>query len=132
MAFMNITNGRKTFNVSSGAYEEIYKGLGFRPVDEAEEEPKQTQPDPEETHTEDVVDETEDTGDDAGDDAGSEDEGGEEFDVDGLLEKPLSQWTPDELKQFTAIKGIDTTGASKVKDVRNIVKQFLENEAKNG
>lgn len=123
---VKITNGQRTFEVSAGAYESVYKGLGFHKVgvivDEPEYKEEKIPPRQQETGSEEhEEEETEDNGDDNGDG----------LDIEALLEKPLSQWTPDELKEFVRIKEIDTTGATKVSQVRGIVKKYLEEQAKN-
>ena len=50
--------------------------------------------------------------------------------VEDILEKPLSQWTPDELKKFAEIKDIDTSKAKKVSEARAIIKKYLDEQAK--
>lgn len=124
---VKITNGSKIFEVSRGAYDSVYKGLGFHVVgtEPAEDKPlkERTQVPPE---TE--GDEEEDAPGENG--GGSETESGEGLDLDALLEKPLSKWEPDELKEFVRAKGIDTAGAKKVSQVRGIVKKYLDNQAK--
>lgn len=124
---VKITNGSKIFEVSRGAYDSVYKGLGFHVVgtEPAEDKPlkERTQVPPE---TE--GDEEEDAPGENG--GGSETESGEGLDLDALLEKPLSQWEPDELKEFVRVKGIDTAGAKKVSQVRGIVKKYLDDQAK--
>ena len=50
--------------------------------------------------------------------------------VEDILEKPLSQWTPDELKKFAEIKNIDTSEAKKVSQARAIIKKYLEEQQK--
>lgn len=122
---VKITNGSKIFEVSRGAYDSVYKGLGFHVVGT---EPAEDKPLKERTQ---VPPETEgDEEDDAPDEPETEGEPGGGLDMDALLEKPLSQWEPDELKEFVRAKGIDTAGAKKVSQVRGIVKKYLEDQAK--
>lgn len=122
---VKITNGSKIFEVSRGAYDSVYKGLGFHVVGT---EPAEDKPPKEKTQ---VPPETEgDEEDDAHDEPETEGEPGNGLDLDALLEKPLSQWEPDELKEFVRAKGIDTAGAKKVSQVRGIVKKYLEDQAK--
>lgn len=134
---VTITNGIKMFRVTSGALP-VYKSLGFHTVsDEELEEMKQA----EQEHYDDA-------GESVNEDSGSEsDAGGSEEDeaedtetgmskeeaafVEELLEKPLSQWSNDEVKEFVKIKGIDTSGAQKVSQVRAIIKSYLEEQQKN-
>lgn len=122
---VKITNGSKIFEVSRGAYDSVYKGLGFHVVGT---EPAEDKPPKEKTQ---VPPETEgDEEDDVPDEPETEGEPGNGLDLDALLEKPLSQWEPDELKEFVRAKGIDTAGAKKVSQVRGIVKKYLEDQAK--
>lgn len=122
---VKITNGSKIFEVSRGAYDSVYKGMGFHVVGT---EPADDKPPKEKTQ---VPPETEgDEEDDAPDEPETEGEPGNGLDLDALLEKPLSQWEPDELKEFVRAKGIDTAGAKKVSQVRGIVKKYLEDQAK--
>lgn len=122
---VKITNGSKIFEVSRGAYDSVYKSLGFHVVgtEPAEDKPlkEKTQVPPETEGYEE---------DDAPDEPETEGEPGSGLDLDALLEKPLSQWEPDELKEFVRAKGIDTAGAKKVSQVRGIVKKYLEDQAK--
>lgn len=134
---VTITNGEKTFRVTAGAVP-VYKSMGFHTVtDEELEEMKQA----EQEHYDDA-------GKPADEDSGSESETAgdseeEEEDtesgmskeeaafVEELLEKPLTQWSNDEVKEFVKIKGIDTSGAQKVSQVRGIIKSYLEEQQKN-
>lgn len=139
---VEITNGKKRFRVPAGAVE-VYKGMGFRVVGDVEPNLK-TSVNP---SGNDAGEEDEDVtdipgfGDDEadGDDAGEDADGGDGEDTDGaadekyakeLLEKPISQWTPEEIKEFARIKGIDTSAAKKVSEARTIVKKFLEEQNK--
>lgn len=123
---VTISNGVKSFKVPSGAVK-AYEPAGYHVVGKGEERPAEVpvkgQQKPE----------NEDIDFDGEDDA----EGGEnqESDADDnfvaeLLEKSLSQWSAEETKKFVSIKGIDTTGAKKLGDVKNIIKKYLDDEAK--
>lgn len=124
---VKITNGSKIFEVSRGAYDSVYKGLGFHVVgtepaeDKPPKEKMQMPPENEDDEEDGAPGENEDDG---------ETEPGGGLDLDALLEKPLSQWEPDELKEFVRAKGIDTAGAKKVSQVRGIVKKYLDDQAK--
>ena len=121
---VTISNGVKSFKVPSGAVK-AYEPAGYHVVGKGEEQSAETpvtgQHKPE---NEDI-------------DFDGEGEGGEnqEYDADDnfvaeLLEKSLSQWSAEETKKFVSIKGIDTTGAKKLGDVKNIIKKYLDDEAK--
>ena len=126
---VTISNGVKSFKVPSGSVK-AYEPAGYHVVGKGEEQtaevPVKGQHKPE----------NEDIDFDGEDDV--EGEGGENQETDAdekfvaeLLEKSLSQWSADETKKFVSIKGIDTTGAKKLGDVKNIIKKYLDDEAKN-
>ena len=125
---VTISNGVKSFKVPSGSVK-AYEPAGYHVVGKGEEQsaevPVRGQQKPE----------NEDIDFDGEDDV--EGEGGEnqESDADDnfvaeLLEKSLSQWSAEETKKFVSIKGINTTGAKKLGDVKNIIKKYLDDEAK--
>lgn len=123
---VTISNGVKSFKVPSGAVK-AYEPAGYHVVGKGEEQSAET------PVTGQHKPENEDIDFDGEDDA----EGGEnqESDADDnfvaeLLEKSLSQWSAEETKKFVSIKGIDTTGAKKLGDVKNIIKKYLDDEAK--
>lgn len=125
---VTISNGVKSFKVPSGAVK-AYEPAGYHVVGKGEEQSAET------PVTGQHKPENEDIDFDGEDDV--EGEGGEnqESDADDnfvaeLLEKSLSQWSAEETKKFVSIKGIDTTGAKKLGDVKNIIKKYLDDEAK--
>ncbi len=127
MAMIKITNGEVTNIVSRGAFDNVYKALGFYAVDGDEPVKADVKPVSAPTTNGDITgfDDAEAADDDIADEAQAEE------DFDELLEKPLSQWTNNELKSFVTAKGIDTSSAHKTSEVRAIVKKYLDNEAKN-
>lgn len=139
MAMVRITNGDVTSRVPYSAYISMYKRLGFtiegeEPVKPQKkvETPNKEQP-KEETEgvTEDeseVADETDVTEEE--EDEEDEEAADDEAFVEDILEKPLSQWTPDELRKFAEIKNIDTSKAKKVSEARSIIKKYLEEQEK--
>lgn len=123
---VTISNGVKSFKVPSGAVK-AYEPAGYHVVGKGEEQSAET------PVTGQHKPENEDIDFDGEDDA----EGGENQEPDAddnfvaeLLEKSLSQWSAEETKKFVSIKGIDTTGAKKLGDVKNIIKKYLDDEAK--
>ena len=97
---VKITNGIVTFEVTRGAYDGIYSHQGFKPVEEVAE--KKVAAD------EDVDNRTDD----------------EKF-ADELVEKPISQWSKEEVKRFAAIRDIDISGTKNANEAKEIIKQFL-------
>lgn len=124
MALVKITNGDVTSLVSRGAYEKQYKDLGFHIVgDKPEKKEKKAEAPKVEDIPEPVAEPEPDEVDAEAD--------GEDAEIEELLEKPLSQWSNDELKLFVTAKNIDTSSAKKTSEVRAIVKKYLDDEAKN-
>ena len=125
---VTISNGKTTFRVTAGAVE-VYKSMGFHVVDDKENDQIKPVEHKEEKAAEDVTGEPEDDGSDA-EDEGVEDDTEEAY-VTELLEKPLSQWSNEEVKEFVRIKGIDTSGAKKFSQVKDIIKAYLDEQVKN-
>lgn len=98
MALVKMTNltGRE-IRVPGGAVKQ-YQNLGFSIVNEVE-------------NATDAGENTENTDD--------------EF-VASVTEKPIAQWSKEELKKYADIKGVDLTGMKTVNDVRAKVKEYLE------
>lgn len=123
MAMVKISNGEVTQVVSRGAFESQYKNLGFNIV--CDNSTVKTESKPVETNkpvsnpTPVVNNEVE------------EDNSEEADDFEELLEKPLSQWSNEELKAFVNTNDIDTSSAKKTSEVRALVKSFLDEQAKN-
>lgn len=127
MAMVKISNGEVTQIVSRGAYESQYKKLGFEIVGShkvAKTEKKVTEPEKVVNTPAPVTDVDDEDVD--GDENSDEDAD----DFEELLEKPLSQWSNEELKAFVNAKGIDTASAKKTSEVRSLVKKYLDDEAK--
>ena len=125
---VTISNGKTTFRVTAGAVE-VYKSMGFHVVDDKENDQIKPVEHKEGKVAEDVAGEPEADGSDA-EDEGVEDDTEEAY-VTELLEKPLSQWSNEEVKEFVRIKGIDTSGAKKLSQVKDIIKAYLDEQVKN-
>lgn len=91
---------KEIFQVTRGAYNTVFEGQGYSIV----LKPKKAG-----QHK-------------GADKAPSEDE---RF-VAELMEKPISQWTKDEVKRFVDTKGIDTTGAKSVNEVKDLIKSMFQ------
>ena len=125
---VTISNGKTTFRVTAGAVE-VYKSMGFHVVDDKENDQIKPAKHEEEKVAEDVAGEPEVDDSDAEDEDVEDDT--EEAYVTELLEKPLSQWSNEEVKEFVRIKGIDTSGAKKLSQVKDIIKAYLDEQVKN-
>lgn len=127
MAMVKISNGEVTQIVSRGAFETQYKHLGFQIVgdNKTTEVKKEAKKAAEEKKPEVQVPDDDDFDADVADD---DTEDGDDFEE--LLEKPISQWNKTEVKDFAAAKGIDIHGTKNANEAKEIIKKYLDDEAK--
>lgn len=95
---IKITNGVNVFEVTKGAFDGIYSRQGYHLMDET----KNVQEDK-------VPEKTKD-----------------ELFIEGVLEKPISQWNKDEVKMFAELKEIDITGTKNAGEAKERIKEFLD------
>ena len=95
---VKITNGVNVFEVTRGAFDGIYSRQGYTIIDENKKD-----------EINDAVEKSE-----------------EESFIDEIIDKPISQWSKDEVKRFASIKDIDITGTKNVSEAKEIIKHFLE------
>lgn len=98
---VKITNGKNVFEVTSGAYENIYKHQGYQVIGKNED-------------TDFVPENTGET------------KTADEMFIEELREKPISQWNKDEVKRYAAIMDIDIKGTKSVNDAKEIIKAAME------
>ena len=127
MAMVKISNGDVTQIVSHGAFETQYKKLGFQIVgdNQAIEAKKEVKKVADEKKSEAHVPDGDVFVADAADD---DTEDGDDFEE--LLEKPISQWNKTEVKDFAAANGIDIHGTKNANEAKEIIKKYLDDEAK--
>lgn len=120
---IEITNGNDMYTVTRGAYETVYKGMGFYPVGQ---EPVVQSTGGDASDVDEAVPErVEDVDVEAVDaPAGSiETEEPEESEDEkwckSIRQKPISQWNKQELKRYATLNDIDVSGARTVNDVRS-------------
>lgn len=99
---VDITNKVDTYSVTKGAYEDIFRRQGFKPVKEEKEDKKET------------VEETKKTD--------------EEAYIEELMEKPISQWNKEEVKTYASLKNVDISNTKNIGEARNIIKQSIDKE----
>lgn len=97
---VTITNGKNTLNVTSGAFDSIYKSCGYSLVGV---EAKVSD------GTENMVDENP----------------VETNPFEELEAKPISQWTKAEVKEYAEAKGIDLSGTKNVNDGKERIKAYM-------
>lgn len=98
---VKITNFVNTFEVTQGAYDDIFKKQGFELLKDKEDK-KET------------VEETKKTN--------------EEAYIEELMEKPISQWNKEEVKTYASLKNIDISNTKNIGEARNIIKQSIDKE----
>lgn len=101
-----ITNGINEFEVSRGAYESIFQKQGYSIVVDTETE---------------VVENNKDA-------AAAEPAKQVDKDAEALMEKPISQWTKNEVKSFIDKKRIDVSGITSFNEVKDRVRKYIEEE----
>lgn len=97
---VKITNGINVIEVTNGAFETVYKGQGYHKV--VEQQAVVSAP---------VKDE--------GQDAGEVDR------IAELEEKPVSQWSKAEVKEYAEAKGIDLSGTKNVNEAKDRIKAAM-------
>ena len=130
------TNGRDVIEVTEGAYESIYKGLGFNPIG-ATPEPKKATPvpvveekvaqDPDEAF-EDILDK--DVADEEAEEEAQEMTDGEELDENAkfmaeIIEKPIASWSKAEVKKFAGLANLDLSGTKNVDEAKQLIKEHI-------
>lgn len=120
---ITITDGSTQYNVTRGAYETIYKGMGFYPVGQ---EPSVQSTGGVTAVAESITSEESgpavmegtvevDGTSEVEEPAVSEDEKW----CEAIRQKPITQWSKQELKRYADINGVDLSGAKTVNDVRS-------------
>lgn len=127
---VDITNGRASLTVTKGAFEGIYKHQGYILVRDyagsTTIKPDVTEEDVAQSFVEDVASveaqlpETEIPYSD------NQEPSAEPLKMEELLETPIGQWTKDQLKEFAEANNISLDGATSVKEVRGIIKDFID------
>lgn len=99
---VKITNGVNVFEVTRGAFDGIYSHQGYHILDEKNTKHHAKEKNPEKSENETFV--------------------------ESVLEKPISQWSKDEVKRFAAIKEIDISGTKNANEAKDIIKSFIDAE----
>ena len=116
-----ITNGTQVYEVTNGAYETIYKPMGFYPFgDEPDVDVK-------EAVAEDAG--ASETGDEPAEAEEAEEKSQDEQWCEELEKKPIGQWNKAEVKKYAEIRGIDITGTKSINEARDRIKAAQDNES---
>lgn len=108
---IKITNGTEIYEVTRGAFETVYKPMGFYEFDG-----KLTE------HVDDIVEDVVDEPEQEVDDEQSDDDAW----CEELEKKPIGQWNKSEVKQYASIKGIDITGTKSINEAKDRIKAARE------
>lgn len=120
---VKITNFVNTFEVTQGAYDDIFKKQGFELVEEAPRKKKKAT----KKHVKEAVEEVEEDEWEEAEEATEKDyKSEEEKYVEKLTEKPISQWNKEEVKAYASIKGLDISKTQNIGEARNIIKQSID------
>lgn len=98
---VRITNGFVEVEVTNGAYENIFKGMGYTIVGGVQKASEKLE------------------------DEGSVNISDDEKFASELSEKPISEWLKNEVKRFAEIKGIDISRTRSVGEAKEIIKNFM-------
>lgn len=98
---VRITNGFVEVEVTNGAYENIFKGMGYTIVGGAQKASEKLE------------------------DEGKVNISDDEKFASELSEKPISEWSKNEVKRFAEIKGIDISKTRSVGEAKEIIKNFM-------
>ena len=112
---IKITNGTEIYEVTRGAFETVYKPMGFY-------EFKGKHAEHVDDVAEDVVEDAEDEHEQEADDKQSD----EDAWCDELEKKPIGQWNKAEVKQYASIKGVDITGTKSINEAKDRIKAARE------
>ena len=117
---VKITNYVNTFEVTQGAYDDIFRKQGFELVEETPRKKKKATKKP-------VKEAVEEVEEDEWEEATEKNyKSEEEAYIDELLKKPISQWNKEEVKTYASIKGLDISKTQNVGEARNIIKQSID------
>lgn len=111
---IKITNGSEVYEVTSGAFKNIYGPMGFYPLSEADkhavEEPEVEAEPEEEVEVEEQAEEVDP----------------DQAFCDELDKKPIGQWNKNEVKRYATVKGIDISGTKSINEARDRIKAAQE------
>ena len=121
---VDITNGRASLTVTKGAFEGIYKHQGYTLVHDYSSSIQVNAGNTVEVNDNIPIIETEEAASDNLEEAAESDE--KSIEMAELLETPIGQWSKEQLKEFAEANNISIDGASTVREVRNIIKDFID------
>lgn len=112
---IKITNGTDVYDVTRGAFETIYKPMGFYEFDG---EPVE--------HVDDIVDDVVDEQEPGVEPEAEDEQSEDDAWCNELEKKPIGQWNKTEVKKYASIKGIDITGTKSINEAKDRIKAARE------
>ena len=112
---VKITNGVKTFEVTKGAFRDVFSKQNYIEVKNVSDDKVPTTDGEEEVFEE---------------DSETPEASGEEVDEDKafaleIAERPIAQWSKKDVLRFAKIKGIDLSGVSSTNEAKERVKAVI-------
>lgn len=123
---VDITNGTHSMTVTKGAFEGIYKHQGYTLVRDYSSSIQVNTGDTSKSDNDIPIIETEEDTSDNLEETGESEEPEKKLEKVEFLETPISQWSKDQLKEFAEANNISLDGATSVKEVRGIIKAYID------
>lgn len=122
--FVKITNGNAEFEVTKAAFKNAFEQQGFRIVDDTAPVIHNRFEDKFDVNL-DMEAELNKVEDSKSEMIAEVELSEDDLFVQGMLEKPISEWTKGELKRVAKIKGIDLSNADSTSKARQIVSKAM-------
>lgn len=123
---VDITNGINTITVTKGAFDGIYKHQGYTLVHDYASSIQVKPSENIKSEDNNYIDETKGLKNNSQEETDKADDS--ESLENELLEKPISQWSQEELREYAEENGISLEGVTKAKEARNIIKNFIDSQ----
>ena len=120
---VTVTNGYNTFIVPSGSVG-VYKRNGFKVVNENISKEPSTKSNVSITNQDDI-----DSGFDNDDEPQELTEEDAIF-ISAVEEKPISQWSNNDIRKYAEINGIDISTTKSAKEARAIIKKYFDSRSR--
>ena len=123
---VDITDGINIITVTKGAFDGIYKHQGYTLVHDYASSIQVKPSEDIKPKDNNYIDETKGLKNNSQEET-DEDDDSESLENE-LLEKPISQWSQEELREYAEENGISLEGVTKAKEARNIIKNFIDSQ----
>ena len=123
---VDITNGINIITVAKGAFDGIYKHQGYTLVHDYASSIQVKPSENIKSEDNNYIDETKGLKNNSQEETDKADDS--ESLENELLEKPIGQWSQEELREYAEENGISLEGVTKAKEARNIIKNFIDSQ----